>query len=344
MATLNILKRAREFFTPADSAPELSESYAYRLQPYLSGNADPNNLSKTATASAAIGLISEAVSNSIVSVEAEFANPQFLRLTARNLLISGDAVWYLLEGSILPVAVFDIKGGRDPADWRYKLTIHTPETSLEVKVEPTEVLHFKINESADQHWRGRSPAEVASATAQILIGVESALLAEQKLPSFAALVASAGLGATAPDTGNLRAFAQQSGSFGVIESPNRDRSLANDFELARVRPESAESQIRLQESLRRQIASVYSVPLAILEGAGGTASREANRHFLKFAVEPITREIGRELSAKLGRQVTLDVSNLRQTDLTARARALKQLTDAGVSLPRAMAICGFEAE
>lgn len=60
----------------------------------------------------------------------------------------------------------------DPDDWTYVLTLNGPGTSKAVTVGADAVVDIRINTTAEQPWRGRSPLEVALLTGQLHANLE----------------------------------------------------------------------------------------------------------------------------------------------------------------------------
>ena len=92
--------------------------------------------------------------------------------------------------------------------------------------------------------------------------------------------------------------------------------------------------------MNHELAAAFGVPVPILFPVGdGQARRAAMSAFIEGSLIPMARVIEAEAVAKLG-DVKIDLSGLYgAADLQARARALKSLVDAGLSVEEARAIC-----
>ena len=69
--------------------------------------------------------------------------------------------------------------------------------------------------------------------------------------------------------------------------------------------------------------------------------RESWRRFVLSTVAPLGRLISAEASKKLERPVSLSFESLRGSDAQGISRAVKALTDSGMSLPDALATVGL---
>ena len=103
-----------------------------------------------------------------------------------------------------------------------------------------------------------------------------------------------------------------------------------------------QSHASLWPVLSQEIASACQVPPALLDASAPAASlRESWRRFLFGALAPTARLLEAELQAKVSPDMELVFGELRASDLTGRARALKQLTESGIDLAEAREICGL---
>ena len=101
------------------------------------------------------------------------------------------------------------------------------------------------------------------------------------------------------------------------------------------------SLVDLSSRAERSVLAACGVPVELVDSNSGTGDREAWRRFLFGSVAPVAKIIEEELRAKLDPGVGLQFPELRASDLAGRARAFKQLTEAGVDTKEAREICGF---
>ena len=82
----------------------------------------------------------------------------------------------------------------------------------------------------------------------------------------------------------------------------------------------------------------------MLASKSAASSRESHRQWLHNSVSPVVSLVSQELRAKLfglGADFSLSTKRINASDITGRARAYKQLVDAGMETRRAEEIVGF---
>lgn len=115
-----------------------------------------------------------------------------------------------------------------------------------------------------------------------------------------------------------------------------------DLEISAVlRPDPSTGAVALRKDLEAGICAGLGVPLAILRpDLGNIDLRESSRLLLNTTIKPLARAIALELSRKIERPVEVDVDVAAGADLATRARALKGLVDAGMTLEDAKEVVG----
>ena len=96
----------------------------------------------------------------------------------------------------------------------------------------------------------------------------------------------------------------------------------------------------IMESVRSSVYAACGVPYTLFN-SGAASTREAYRVFLTSCLTPLSLVIKAELDTKLESSITFDFSPLLSTDITAKARAVKGLRDAGMELNDALQIAGL---
>ena len=93
--------------------------------------------------------------------------------------------------------------------------------------------------------------------------------------------------------------------------------------------------------MKNDIFGAYGIPSSI-HGTGGSA-RESYRQFLSSTIQPLAKLVVEELADKLDTPtLSLDFTELRAADISSRARAYKQLTDAGMDAAKAASVTGLD--
>ena len=98
---------------------------------------------------------------------------------------------------------------------------------------------------------------------------------------------------------------------------------------------------KLRDSVKDDIFSAFGIPSSI-HGTGGSA-RESYRQFLSSTIQPLAKLVVEELSEKLDTPtLTFAFRELRSADIASRARAFKQLVEAGMDAATAAELAGLD--
>ena len=105
---------------------------------------------------------------------------------------------------------------------------------------------------------------------------------------------------------------------------------SHDWTPKRLGMDPPQAQVVLRSDVGMSILNACGVPAELVAGkAEGTAAREGWRRFLHGSVDPVARIVAQELSEKLERDVTLDLSGLHASDIQGRARAFQSVVGGG---------------
>ena len=93
--------------------------------------------------------------------------PAVMSMIGRSLIRSGEIVFAIdTEGGqlkLLPCSSFDVRGGADPASWRYRLSLSGPDRIITMNPVPGEgLIHVRYQSDPDRPWRGVGPLQSAS--------------------------------------------------------------------------------------------------------------------------------------------------------------------------------------
>ena len=105
--------------------------------------------------------------------------------------------------------------------------------------------------------------------------------------------------------------------------------------------------VHLRQHVEASVLGCFGVgvPLGPAGLNDGTAAREAARRLWTLTIQPLAAVIAEELTRVLERPVTLDYGRPSGlADLAARARAVGALAKAGVELPDALLLTGWDNE
>lgn len=319
----------------------IDELLALRLA-VAGGAAVPVDAAVLAAAEMAAGLWERAMA----AGESELLPPAMLAVIGRELVARGESVWYLPQGTrqAVPAAEWDLDGSLTvrPEEWRYRVTLAGPSGQLTRETDAREVMHFRIRVDPRFPWRGRSPWAVASATSRLAAALEASLSAEEGGPvghvlPVPDLKRSQAVADAMPQlAGRVVLGETMSGGWeqGQSRAPN-----AREWQPVRIGPEPPAEQLELRAGVQDSLLAAAGVPVELARAAGD--AREAWRRFLFATIAPVGRIVAAEASRVLGVPVRLDWAGLAASDLQARARAYRQLRDAGMPDAEARRVCGF---
>lgn len=260
-----------------------------------------------------------------------------LALMARQLALSGEAVFLIEGGKLLPVSDYTIAtNGSEPT--AYLLTIPDTLGGIMRTALAAEVLHVRTGCDIRAPWQGVSPLKRASLSAGLLDTIEHAL---------ADVYADAPLGSQVIPTPEIpdvnaedlaESFRGKRGRLLLPESVNvgaaGGAAPSSDWRPASLTPDLEKSGVSAAHAAAKNaILAAYGVLPALLQpSAMGPLVREAQRHLSHWVLTPIAKLIAEEASEKLGAAVTLDVeSPLHAFDAGGRARALNAVIAAMVA-------------
>ena len=292
------------------------------------------------------------------SLAARAVTPEVLAGVGRELVRSGEALFEIsLSGpglKLLPVGSWSISGGPDPESWFYLCTSTGPGGAMVRRVIPAAgVLHFRYATDPRRPWAGISPLAYAGATAELASNLEKRLAEEVGGPVGSVIPVPSEVGATEDDPlQGLRAdLNQMRGAVAIAETTQagygEGRAVAptTDWRPIRIGAHPPEVLAGLRSDSAALVLAACGIgpSLGGLIRADGGAQREAYRRFLHSTIVPALALVASELQEKLDEpQLTMRVERLFAGDLTGRARALGQLTTAGVPLDQARRIAGLE--
>jgi len=297
----------------------------------------------SATVATAAGMWSRGLSMLDSSPDPGPLTPDMLATIGLDLALRGEAVFHITvqrgDLALDRVAYWDqFENGR----WY----LHIPRLASTdtVKALSGEVLHLKINSSAEQPWAGRSPF--------LLMGGSPSLVAEiERAVSLAMEWTGRGL-LPFPDTvpeemqsaalrglkgGNALAAIKSRADFAT----NVGQPRAQEFKRVELGPDLTRSTAHeLSADLHHRTLAAAGIPAALVTGQGNAgAMREAFRQFSIMTIEPLARQMLPELS-KIGVS-GLSSASMAAADTAGRARSVGALVKAGVELERAMKLVGW---
>ena len=299
----------------------------------------------------AAGLWSRALSTA--AVEGAPVGPRWLAEAGRDLARRGECL-YLLDVAprgalrLLRASSRDVWGdGPDPADWWYRLTVTGPRTTRTVTAPAASVVHLRYATEPHSPARGVSPLQYASLTGTLTAHLEQSLGYEAGGAVGRLIAMPEAHSAPADLTEAIRTAKGRtllpetvSGGWGDKEGAPR-----KDFQPARLGADPPVGLVQLRQHVESSVLACFGIgaPLGPAGITDGTAAREAARRLWTLTVEPLAALIAEELTRVLEQPVTLDHGRPSgMADLAARARAVGALAKAGVELPDALMLTGWD--
>ncbi|MDE2661244.1 MAG: hypothetical protein OXI45_13650 [Acidobacteriota bacterium] len=292
----------------------------------------------TAAAEVCAGIWSRA----LASADSDRLSAAQLAQIGRDLVLRGNSVW--LGASV--AASFDITGsGQEPGPWIYRLSVPSPTGTRSVVANGVGVAHYRVGSTRESPWLGRSVFDLAAQSCALAARLESSLAAEEGGPvghimPVPDVSAASGIADQLPQLGG-RTVLGETMSAGWDGGRGKAPS-ASDWRPIRLGPEPPREQVELRRHVAASLYAAAGVPPELADiPATGTDRREAWRQFISATVAPVGRMIGDEVRRVYGGSGVVDFRAILATDLQSRARAYKQLTDAGMEASRAADIAGF---
>ena len=251
-----------------------------------------------------------------------------------RIALQGEAVLLVDGGELLPTRSVTLTGGASEASRTYRLQTLGP-TLTEHMVRPASgVCHCWLVPDPEMPWRGVSPLRQSGVTVEALARVDRQIdLAMRMIPRH--LIASDG-GLTDEQSRSLGRALLRGLKDGVPAILGLKSKLTH---LGSLGPDLPASGIQVRTRLGDEVMAAYGIAPALLSTTSGPAAmREAQRALLTSTLEPLASSLSQEFSLKLGMDTVISLEALHRTDWPMTARAIKSLTDAGMSLADATAL------
>ena len=314
------------------------------------GSSAPPSVEALGAVEAAAGLWSRAFASATVEPQTPATlalTPSVLAAIGRGLAVRGEVLFVLdVNGAVelTQASSWKVAGGTSPDSWRYAVELALPSGKVAKRtLVSDEVLHVRYATRPGAPWAGVSPLGMASETQALATWIERRL-AEETSTAVAYVLPLP----EAADVGELKADIKSGrGRLHIVDTTSTgwgDGTAAapqRDWKSNRLGADPPESLGKLRSDVKNDIFGVYGIPSSI-HGTGGSA-RESYRQFLASTIQPLAKIVVEELAAKLDTPtLALTFEALRAADIASRARAYKQLIDAGMGAAEAAEATGLE--
>ena len=277
--------------------------------------------------------------------------PSVLRTIGRELIRRGECLFVIEVADnglrLLPAGTWNVTGSA--ASWRYQVSLAGPSSTATRELAASSILHFRYAVDPARPWHGLGPIQFASIAGRLNAETDNTLASESGGP-MANLLRIPVDGQDPTVTALREDIAKAKGKALTVESttgdwndPKGGRSAVRfDWRAERLGAAPPAALVELARNAERSVLATCGVPVELAEAGDGTGQREAWRRFLFGSVAPLAKIVTEELAAKLSPEIGMDFEELRASDLAGRARAYKQLTEAGMDAGAAARIAGFD--
>ncbi|MDE0605028.1 MAG: hypothetical protein OXI18_11550 [bacterium] len=274
--------------------------------------------------------------------------PALLQGLGRQLLLDGESVYWIdMLGRDVRLRAADswnIEGGYRAEAWIYYLSLSGPSQTYAMTASAGAVLHAMYAVDQKRPWQGITP--LSGISAKLSGALEGKLALEIANAVQAFLVPAPGDPSDTRFDGLRKDLASMRGHTTMVPT------MASGFDMGRASaPPSDWKPVRLGANppeslidLRMQTVRSTLAACGILPGLfsdNGQAQREAFRQYYLRVLVPVSEMLARELSDKLGTEITLDLRRVGAGDVQQRARAAAALAKAGVDVGESLALAGL---
>ena len=276
--------------------------------------------------------------------------------TVRAMLRYGEAVDVVESApgglSLLPVAMFDVKGGPRPDSWVYATTLDGPSGTVTRPYAADDVLHVRWATERGRPWQGIGPMMASRSTGQLVGGLETRQSEESSAPVGSIIPVSRADGDDPLDEATdplyqLRADVRASKGrtllpetqMGIGDPSQRPHS---DWKSTRFGGCVPEEMVDLRTQAGMSVALACGVPLPLVEHlATGIGQFRGWQRFMTSCTA-VWAIVADEVEAKLGARPGLDLSTAGGNDLAGRSQAFGRLVGEGkLSSAEALKVVGL---
>lgn len=277
--------------------------------------------------------------------------PETMLMIGRALIRRGEIVFGMdvSEGRLFlwPAASHDVDGDHDPRSWRYRLNLAGPDLqTTRENVSGVEVVHLCYARDPETPWRGYGPLQVAQLAGRLSAETTAALADEASGPrgSFLPMPSKGG---DDPTLAKLRGDIKKArGTMLAVESMGTMAAgapaPAGDWMQKRFGAAPPEALVRLLGTATIEVMGACGLSPSLFMDGDGTGKRESWRQALFAVIQPLGRIVETEMRIKLDApNLKISWSELRASDLQARARSFQSMVQAGMDIEKAVRLSGL---
>ena len=242
--------------------------------------------------------------------------------------------------SLTPSSSWAVSGGH--GDYTYHANFAGPSSTRKRDLKSAEVLHLSYATDLASPWRDVSPLTASQSTARVLANLESSLGDELGIAVSQILMTTLNKENEA-DRAQLASLGRLKGRLGFLTGDTSDSGLSAPPTPTRIGHQVPPETTKLWDAAQQAIFNAYGVAGLFVTDATAAARREAYRGFVSSTLSPLASKLADAATAALPfGAVQLSFNELKANDLAARSRSLKALIEAGVALPDALELTGFD--
>ena len=314
--------------------------------------------SATAATEAVAGLLSRSFAAAMVDGPpdiAEMVSPRVLGQIGRDLIRVGESLHVIryMGGRMMlvPASTWYYEGDADPATWLCTATAYGPSGSSTWRVPWDSVIFVTWGSPTARPYHGLSPSSWAADTARLNANAERSLADEAGGPVAQLLPVPQDGGDDSDDdplAGLRKDIRDAKGRALLVETvasgwgEGKQAAPQADWQARRLGPQPTEAMVAVADASFARVLAASGCSPALFDDSDGTSKREALRQWHLGTVQPLARQLERELSDKLEIPVRLKF-DLYNVDLAGRAQAFQKLVAGGVPVNEALITAGLVA-
>ena len=121
-------------------------------------------------------------------------------------------------------------------------------------------------------------------------------------------------------------------------------SPRGDWDGKRIGASPPDSVVKLRMDAAGTLLAACGVPVTAITSTDATGLRESFRQFLHLSVMPVAARVSHQISETFETDISFSFRRLMASDISSRARALKNMTEALVPLDEARTLAGLEMD
>ena len=320
-----------------------TEAYVEALIANAAGTSEIARLNQTAASEVVAGFYSAAFACLAVTPKnsrTECLDSETLALAARQLLLTGNAVFYIsmMDGKVnlIPVASWDVTGSENPDSWMYRIDIFGPSSNTTRIVHNSGIVHLIYQKSPGRPHCGTSPLTTAIQSNSLYAESELQLLHDARSPRGSLLPVPKFDGESDAFDAFRAGLKNAQGSISVVETTadgygtGTDGAPKKDYDFRKFGFGSPAELINLRSEAFMNVLQSCGLNPDLVMRADGTGQRESLRRWANVNLNGLVQRVQTSLRKSLEiDDLKLSIEPLMASDLSGKARAFASLVGTG---------------